>query len=148
MSVRSITSAVTIPIVVYNGKRRWTAPLDVSELVAPAPPVLARLRPSNRYVLLDMVKVDVGGVPLDNAVGLHIALEKATLEEAQPVLPRLSEALAGTGAPGVAGGVRRVAEAVVGGGVQRSGGPERQVAQGTGPDGGRGRGGGYGIVGG
>ena len=84
-----------IPIVVYNGTRRWTAPLDVSALFAPAPPVLARLRPSNRYVLLDMVKADVGGVPGDNAVGLHIALEKATLEEAQPVLPRLSEALAG-----------------------------------------------------
>ena len=31
----------------------------------------------------------------DNAVGLHIALEKATLEEAQPVLPRLSATLAG-----------------------------------------------------
>ena len=84
-----------IPFVVYNGKRRWTAPLDVSTLFAPAPPVLARLRPSNRYVLLDMVKADVGGVPGDNAVGLHIALEKATLEEAQPILPRLSAALAG-----------------------------------------------------
>ena len=81
-----------IPFVVYNGKRRWTAPLDVSELFAPA---LARLRPSNRYVLLDMGEADVGGVPGDNAVGLHIALEKATLEEAQPVLPRLSKALAG-----------------------------------------------------
>ena len=31
----------------------------------------------------------------DNTVGLHIALEKATLEEAQPVLPRLSATLAG-----------------------------------------------------
>ena len=84
-----------IPFVVYNGKRRWTAPLDVSKLFAPAPPVLARLRPSNRYVLLDMGKADVGGVPWDNTVGLHIALEKATLEEAQPVLPRLSATLAG-----------------------------------------------------
>lgn len=84
-----------ISIVVYNGTRRWTAPLDVSALFAPAPPVLARLRPSNLYVLLDMCKADVGGVPGDNAVGLHIALERATLEEAQPVLPRLSEALAG-----------------------------------------------------
>ncbi|MCY3793888.1 MAG: transposase [Gammaproteobacteria bacterium] len=84
-----------VPFVVYNGKRRWTAPVDVSELFAPAPPVLERLRPSNRYVLLDMGKADVGGVPWDNAVGLHIALEKATLDEAQPVLPRLSAALAG-----------------------------------------------------
>ena len=31
-----------IPIVVYNGTRPWTAPLDVSELVAPAAPALAR----------------------------------------------------------------------------------------------------------
>ena len=84
-----------IPFVIYNGKRRWTAPLDVSALFAPAPPALAWLRPSNRYALLDMDKVDIGGVPGDNAVGLHIALEKATLEEALPVLPRLAAALAG-----------------------------------------------------
>ena len=59
----------------------------------------------------------------------------------QPVIPFVvyngKRLLAGwTGAPGVAGGVRRVAAAVVGGGVQRSGGPGRQVAQGAGPDGG------------
>ena len=43
-----------IPFVVYNGSSPWTAPLDVSELIAPVASVLSRLQPANRYVLLDM----------------------------------------------------------------------------------------------
>ena len=47
-----------IPFVVYNGASPWTAPLDVSDLVAPAAQVLARLQPANRYVLLDVQRTE------------------------------------------------------------------------------------------
>ena len=90
-----------IPFVVYNGRPRWTAPPDVSELIAPAAGDLARLQPSNRYALLDMQRADAGGVPEDNAVGLQVALEQAMLEEKMPVLHRVEAALAGRGHEGL-----------------------------------------------
>ena len=86
-----------IPFVVYNGKGRWTAPVDVSELVAPVAGDLARLQPSNRYALLDMQRAEAGDVPEDNVVGLQVALEQATLEEKLPILPHVEAALAGPG---------------------------------------------------
>ena len=86
-----------IPLVVYNGRARWTAPPDVSELVAPVEGDLARLQPSNRYALLDMQRAETYGVPEDNVVGLQVALEQATLEEKLPILPRVEAALAGPG---------------------------------------------------
>ena len=84
-----------IPFVVYNGASPWTAPLDVSDLVAPAAQVLARLQPANRYVLLDMQRAKTDHVPKDNAVGLQVALEQATFEESVPILRRMGAALAG-----------------------------------------------------
>ena len=86
-----------IPFVVYNGHPRWTAPPDVSELIVPTAGELARLQPSNRYVLLDMQRANTGGVPEDNAVGLQVALEQAMLEEKMPILHRVEAVLAGAG---------------------------------------------------
>ena len=83
-----------IPFVVYNGASPWTAPLDVSDLVAPAAQVLARLQPANRYVLLDVHRADFAGVPEDNAVGLQMALERAMPEEMPAILRRVGAALA------------------------------------------------------
>ena len=84
-----------IPFVVYNGHPRWTALPDVSELIVPTAGELARLQPSNRYVLLDMQRAKTGGVPEDNAVGLQVALEQAMLEEKLPILRRVETVLAG-----------------------------------------------------
>ena len=84
-----------IPFVVYNGSSPWTAPMDVSELIAPAASVLSRLQPANRYVLLDMQRAEINRVPKDNAVGLQVALEQATFEESVAILRRVGAALAG-----------------------------------------------------
>ena len=84
-----------IPFVVYNGHPRWTAPPDVSELIVSTAEELARLQPSNRYVLLDMQRAETGAVPEDNAVGLQVALEQAMLEEKLPILHRAEAVLAG-----------------------------------------------------
>ncbi len=42
-----------LPIVLYNGKAPWRAPLDVAELIADCPEELAAYRPSMRYFLLE-----------------------------------------------------------------------------------------------
>ena len=84
-----------IPFVVYNGSSPWTVPLDVSELVAPAASALARLQPTNRYVLLDMQRAEMASVPKDNAVGLQMALERAMPEEMPAILRRVDTVLAG-----------------------------------------------------
>ena len=86
-----------IPFVVNNGHPLWTAPPDVSELIVPTAGELARLQPSNRYVLLDMQRAKTGSMPEDNAVGLQVALEQAMLAEKLPILRRLETALAGAG---------------------------------------------------
>ncbi|MEM9558287.1 MAG: Rpn family recombination-promoting nuclease/putative transposase [Acidobacteriota bacterium] len=47
------------PIVIYNGKPRWTAPLDLRDLVAEAPGELARYQPTLRYFLVDELRMAV-----------------------------------------------------------------------------------------
>jgi hypothetical protein len=42
-----------LPVVLHNGKPRWTAPEDIAELIADAPGGLDRYRPRLRYLLLD-----------------------------------------------------------------------------------------------
>ena len=64
-----------LPVVIYNGRRPWTAASDVSELAASADPVLARYQPSQRYFLLDEGRVAGAGLPRDNLVSALIALE-------------------------------------------------------------------------
>ena len=84
-----------IHFVVYNRSSPWTVPLDVSELVAPASPAMARLQPSNKYVVLDMQRAEIDRIPKDNAVGLQVALEQATFEESVPILRQVDAVLAG-----------------------------------------------------
>lgn len=50
---RAVTLCPIIPIVVYHGRRRWTAPLSLSGLFR-GPPALDAFRPELRYVLLDL----------------------------------------------------------------------------------------------
>ena len=43
-----------LPVVIYNGQRPWTAPMDIAELIASGRgAALARYQPSQRYFLLD-----------------------------------------------------------------------------------------------
>ena len=53
-----------LPIVVYNGRRRWNAAADVSELIASGGAALARYQPSQRYFLLDEGGVGDTELPL------------------------------------------------------------------------------------
>jgi len=42
-----------LPIVLYNGRLRWTAAQDIAELLAPSPKGLERYAPNLRYFLID-----------------------------------------------------------------------------------------------
>ena len=64
-----------LPIVIYNGRRPWTAAADVSELVSSGSPVLARYQASQRYFLLDGGRVGSADLPRDNLVSTLIGLE-------------------------------------------------------------------------
>ena len=64
-----------LPIVIYNGRRRWNAARDVSELIASGGAGLARYQPSQRYFLLDQGRVGDAALPRGNLVSALIALE-------------------------------------------------------------------------
>ena len=75
---RSVLPPV-LPVVIYNGQRPWTAPVDVAELIASGRgPSLARYQPSQRYFLLDEGRVGGADLPSDNLVSLLIGLETNT----------------------------------------------------------------------
>jgi predicted transposase/invertase (TIGR01784 family) len=42
-----------LPLVLYNGKRRWKAPVELDKLIHPAPAGLEKYRPKLSYLLLD-----------------------------------------------------------------------------------------------
>ncbi len=46
-----------LPIVIYNGRTRWTAPTDLADLMEKTDvAALARYKPSQRYFLLDVAR--------------------------------------------------------------------------------------------
>ena len=75
-----------LPIVIYNGRRRWSAAADVSELIASGGVALARYQPSQRYFLLDESRAGDGGLPRGNLVSALIELETNRERERLPDL--------------------------------------------------------------
>jgi predicted transposase/invertase (TIGR01784 family) len=72
---RSVLPPV-LPVVIYNGRRPWTVPVDVAELIASGRGAsLAQYQPSQRYFLLDEGRVGGADLPSGNLVSALIALE-------------------------------------------------------------------------
>ena len=65
-----------LPVVLYNGRRPWTASVEMRDLVAVGSDVLAPYQPSQRYYLLDGARVAGADLPADNLVSALIELEK------------------------------------------------------------------------
>ena len=63
-----------LPMVVYNGSPRWSAPLEVREAVAEVGPGLAPFQPRQRYLLLDQGALDVETLPPGNLVSAQVWL--------------------------------------------------------------------------
>ena len=65
-----------LPVVLYNGRRRWTAAVEMNDLVAVAEPPLAPYQASQRYYLLDAGRTADADLPSGNLVSALVGLEK------------------------------------------------------------------------
>ena len=65
-----------LPVVLYNGRRRWTAAVEMNDLVAGAEPPLAPYQASQRYYLLDAGRTADADLPSGNLVSALVGLEK------------------------------------------------------------------------
>ncbi len=82
-----------LPLVLYNGRPRWKAPLELADLICAPSGSLARYRPSLRYLLIDEGAYHQGELAsLRNLVAALFRLEHSrTPEDLQQVLAALVE---------------------------------------------------------
>lgn len=90
---------VALPIVLYHGAVRWTAPREALELLLPIPASLQRHAPRTRYLLLDAAHDPIpGNAGADNLVALLCWLERSRTPDAvDALLERLVPLLSGPG---------------------------------------------------
>ncbi len=81
-----------LPVVLYNGTRRWSAPTDFRDLFAAVPADVVGYLPRHRYLLVDIPRLDPASLPRDNAFAMIARLEQvrsaADLERVWRVLAR------------------------------------------------------------
>ena len=82
-----------LPVVIYNGSPRWSAPLEVREAVAEAGPGLAPFQPRQRYLLLDQGALDVETLPSGNLVSAQVGLGRAAVPDVPAALGRIGALL-------------------------------------------------------
>jgi predicted transposase/invertase (TIGR01784 family) len=82
-----------LPIVLYNGRRPWTASTDLESLIEPGPPSLAPYRPQTRYLLInESAYTDAHLASMRNLAAALFRLENSQGPEAvREVLTALSE---------------------------------------------------------
>lgn len=81
-----------LPIVLYNGERRWNAPVDVRGLFAPVPEELLGYLPRHRYFLIGLRELDLSLLPRENVLSMIAGLEQArSLEQFEKFLVPLAE---------------------------------------------------------
>ena len=66
-----------LPVVIYNGERRWTAATDIRDLFAPASDELLGYLPRHRYLLIEVQSLGVSELPSDNVLSLIASFEQA-----------------------------------------------------------------------
>ncbi|MEO5333783.1 MAG: Rpn family recombination-promoting nuclease/putative transposase [Magnetococcus sp. YQC-5] len=80
-----------VPIVLYNGKERWTAAMDVDEMIEESPPGLEAYRPHMRYLLVDEHRYQESDLKsMQNGVAALFRLEKSrSLADVRQVIQEL-----------------------------------------------------------
>ena len=92
-----------LPVVIYNGGRRWTAATDVSDLLAPVPKALLGYRPRHRYLLVEIQTKDTAKLPPDNVLAMIAKFEQApTAEALEELIGSLPEWFERIESPGLA----------------------------------------------
>ena len=84
-----------LPIVIYNGRPRWSAPEEVGETIAAVEDGLAPFQPRQRYLLIDEHAMRAEDLPAANVVSAQIELEQGSVASIPPVLHELAGLLAG-----------------------------------------------------
>ena len=70
-----------LPVVIYNGERRWNAATDIRDLLAPVPEALLGYRPRHRYLLIEPQALDPSLLPPDNVLAMITRFEQARSPE-------------------------------------------------------------------
>lgn len=70
---------VVLPVVIYNGGRRWTAATDVGDLLARVPDELLGHLPRHRYLLIEIQAQDPAKLPPDNVLAMIRKEEEARM---------------------------------------------------------------------
>ena len=92
-----------LPVVIYNGGRRWTAPTDVTDLIAPVPKALLGYRPRHPYLLVEIQAEDPAGLPRDNVLAIVARFGQAQSAKAlEELVHSLPDWLARIDDPGLA----------------------------------------------
>ncbi len=84
-----------LPIVVYNGRARWSASREVRDEIAPAGAALDRFQPRQGYLLLDVHRLRPEDLPAGNVVSARFALEHGDPESVPAVVAALRRLLSG-----------------------------------------------------
>ena len=93
-----------LPIVIYNGERRWTAARDVADLLPPVPEELLGYQPRQRYLLIEIRAQNPASLPLDNVLAMIARFEQApTAQALEELAGSLGDWLDATGEPELAG---------------------------------------------
>ena len=66
-----------LPVVIYNGERRWNAPTDLRDHFPQVPEALLGYLPRHRYLLIDLRAPDASLLVEENIVSLMAILERA-----------------------------------------------------------------------
>ena len=82
-----------LPVVLYNGKPRWTAAEEITDLMAPTPSGLERFQPRMRYLLIDEIRYEDAELASQrNLAAALFRLEKSREpEEIRRILAELIE---------------------------------------------------------
>ncbi|MBO4119908.1 Rpn family recombination-promoting nuclease/putative transposase [Cupriavidus gilardii] len=85
-----------LPLVMYTGKARWTAPTDITSMVITAPRMASRFRPQLAYVLIDTSRYQDSELQaLNNRVAMVILIERGDLDRLPELVDQLNEMIAG-----------------------------------------------------
>jgi len=87
---------IVVPLVFYNGRRRWSGAREISDLIERVPAGPRRYAPQLRYLFVDGQREPLPEEEPDNLVGLLFALERSrSHEEIDRGVARLAEVLRG-----------------------------------------------------